>query len=376
MKNDFIQKILEKVTEEQVLQIIEDFGAKPYKIKDNEIWFQTICHGGDSHKLCYFRDSKEFYCYTNCGKMNLFSFIMKVKECNFAEAVKFLKIKLGISGRTGLQQNSQVVLEIENDINEKEQLMNFSQPQDFIETPLNIIDDKILNYFEDVYYTGWIDEGITIETMQKHNIKWYGLENHIIIPHYDVQGNLVGIRRRTLQEREILEGNKYMPEIIQGITYNHALNFNLYGLDKNKSAIKRDKKVIIVEAEKSVLLSDSYYGDNSIVVATCGFNISNWQREMLINLGVNEVILGFDKDFDPRQFEGKQDENDLQYKKYLNYCDRIIKFSNAFQQDCYVSVLWDEYGLLELKDSPFDRGKEVFETLFKHRIKMDDVEDI
>lgn len=377
---DFITKLLEIITEEQILQILEEFGAFPHKIKDNEIWFKTICHGGDSHKLCYFRNSKEFYCYTNCGKMNLFSFIMNVKECNFNDAINFLKAKLKFSNRKGIHSTLKED-KILKELTETEMWLQFGhklksqQTNEFNKTPLQNIDNKIMDYFEDVYYKGWIEEGISIETMQKYNIKWYGLENHIIIPHYDIEGNLVGIRRRTLQERELLEGTKYMPEIIQGKTYTHSLNFNLYGLDKNKEAIKKYKKVVIVEAEKSVLLSDTFYGEDSIVVATCGFNISNWQKEILLSLGVEEIILGFDKDFNPKDFEITMDLDNLNYKKYLNFCDRITKFSKSFQNECVVSVLWDEYDLLDLKDSPFDKGKNIYETLFRKRVKMDRFKD-
>lgn len=374
-QNDFVKIILSKITEEQILDIIKEFGASPYRIKETEIWFRTICHGGDSHKLCYFRNSKEFYCYTNCGKMNLFSFIMNVKECSFFEAVEFLKRKLKISTRVGLHSpsvsESEELLALKRDLENKSLIKN----QDFTPVPLEPITNKIMDYFEDVYYTGWIDEGISIETMQKYNIKWYGLENHIIIPHYDIEGNLVGIRRRTLQEAELVSGNKYMPETIQGKMYTHSLNFNLYGLDKNKKAIQEHKKAIIVEAEKSVLLSDTYYGDKSITVATCGFNISNWQKQMLLNLGVKEIILGYDKDFNPNEFAEIRNEDTLAYKKYINFCERLNKFSSLFSHDCSVSVLWDEYNLLQLKDSPFDRGKETFETLFKKRTHMSEFDN-
>ena len=369
-QNDFINTILTKITEEQILEIIREFGALPYRIKETEIWFQTICHGGDSHKLCYFRNSKEFYCYTNCGKMNLFNFIMNVKECSFYEAIEFLKRKLKISERVGLRTSSVSESDELFALKQKVELNSKMKNQDFNSTPLETINDKIMDYFEDVYYSGWIKEGISIETMQKYNIKWYGLENHIIIPHYDIEGNLVGIRRRSLQKKEIIEGNKYMPETIQGKMYSHSLNFNLYGLDKNKEAIQKYKKVIITEAEKSVLLSDTYYGDKSITVATCGFNISNWQKQMLLNLGVEEVILAYDKDFNPNDFLEVEDINSLTYKKYMNFCDRLTKFSNTFEHNCAVSVLWDEYNLLQLKDSPFDRGKDVFETLFKKKVHM------
>ena len=57
--------------------------------------------------------------------------------------------------------------------------------------------------------------------------------------------------------------------------------------DSNLVRLKRHKKVMIAESEKSVLLSKTYYGDESFTVATCGFNISQAQIDLILDLGVN-----------------------------------------------------------------------------------------
>ena len=225
---------------------------------------------------------------------------------------------------------------------------------------------SILNYFEDdVFYQGWIEEGITIETMKLFNIKWYEGQKHIIIPHYNVEDKLIGIRRRSLQEQD--KDNKYMPEIIEGVQYTHSLNFNLYGLNKHIVGIKKTKKIVIVESEKSVMLAHDYYGEDAFVVATCGFNISNWQRDMILSLGVEEVMLGYDKDFIPTDFENSG-ENDLEYKKYQRYVTRLYSLAYKFVAYCRTYILWDFDSLLQKKDSPFDRGKEVLEKIMKDKI--------
>jgi DNA primase len=308
--------LLEAITEDQILDLLKEFGAIPYgAIKENEIWFNTICHGGDSHKLCYFRNSKTFYCYTNCGKMSLFTLVMKVRDCNFSESVNFIARHLGISNRYGFNVK---LPRINQELNQIDRYISLrkSKIKNQIKN-LPRINEKILDYFEtDVFYQGWIDEGISIETMQLFNIRWYESQKHIIIPHYNVNGELIGIRRRSLQEKD--KDNKYMPEIIEGIQYTHSLNFNLYGLDKHINGIKKTKKVVIVESEKSVMLAHDYYGKDAFVIATCGFNISNWQRDMILSLGVEEVMLGYDKDFIPTDFEDVSD-NDPEYKKYIRY---------------------------------------------------------
>ena len=358
--------LLEHITEEQILQLLARFGAVPYgAIKEKEIWFQTICHGGDSHKLCYFRDTKTFYCYTNCGQMSLFNLIMKVKNCTFSEAIKFVANEVGISNRYGFNNTipmiSQELLKIDKYI-------QLRKPKKTEIKHLPKIDGKILNYFEDdVFYTGWIDEGISIETMQEFGIRWYELEKHIIIPHYNINGELVGIRRRSLQEKD--KNNKYMPEMIEGITYTHSLNLNLYGLDKHMKGILKTKKVVIAESEKSVMLAHEYYGEDAFVVATCGFNISNWHRDVLLSLGVEEIMLAFDHDFELQEFENC-DEDNPEYQKFLRYVKRIYSLAHKFTAFCRTYVLWDYMGLLGKKDSPFDRGKEVLETLMKHKVEI------
>lgn len=357
--------LLETITEDQILDLLEEFGATPYgAIKENEIWFNTICHGGDSHKLCYFRNSKTFYCYTNCGKMSLFTLVMKVRDCNFSESVNFIARRLGISNRYGFNVKLPRINQELNQIDHYISLRKSKIKNQIKNLPR--INEKILDYFEtDVFYQGWIDEGISIETMQLFNIRWYESQKHIIIPHYNVNGELVGIRRRSLQKKD--KDNKYMPEIIEGIQYAHSLNFNLYGLDKHINGIRKTKKVVIVESEKSVMLAHDYYGEDAFVIATCGFNISNWQRDMILSLGVEEVMLGYDKDFIPTDFENVSEE-DPEYKKYIRYVKRLYSLAYKFTAYCRTYILWDFDCLLQKKDSPFDRGKETLEKIMKDKI--------
>ena len=209
--------------------------------------------------------------------------------------------------------------------------------------------------------------------MEKFGIKWYEQRKHIIIPHLNYNGDLVGIRRRTLNEEEI-EYAKYMPETIENITYAHALGLNWYGLYQNKEAIQRSKTAIITEGEKSVLLSDSYFGKDSIAIATCGFSVSNWQCDILEKLGVQKIYLAFDKDFDSLKFEDDYgnyiNQKDKDFKEYLRYYNKILKTGEKLSSFAKVEVLWDRQNLLELKDSPFDKGKKVLGQMLKTAIPI------
>jgi len=361
--------LLNQLTEQNVINIMYRLGVQPHgSISRKEIWFQTICHCGDSYKLCYFKETKSFHCYTNCGSMSIFSLIMQVEHCSFAVALTIVAEELGINDRQGFSKRI-LPTNSHKEINEIQQYVSIRRKQPDELNQIKIIENtSVLNYFEEnVFYKGWINDGISISTMHYFGIRWYELEKHIIIPHLNSDGKLIGIRRRSLQEKD--KDNKYMPEILEGIIYTHSLNMNFYGLYQHKEAIKKYKKAIIVESEKSVMLAHEYYGNDALVIATCGFNISNWHRDILLNLGVEEIILGFDKDFDVLDFSNFN-ENDPEYKKFQRYLNRIYSLAYKFTSYCRTYVLWDKFNKLQIKDSPYDRGKETLEFLMENKIEI------
>ena len=105
--------------------------------------------------------------------------------------------------------------------------------------------------------------------MDKFNIRYSISQNKIVIPHYNINGELIGIRGRALNEDEIELFGKYMPIKLEETYYSHPLSRALYGLNFNKNCMAAAGKVILFEAEKSVLLYDTYY-ENNISAAVCG----------------------------------------------------------------------------------------------------------
>lgn len=372
-KND----LLKLVTEDVVINIMQENGSPLYntsidgQTKQRCLWFRTICHGGDSHKLCFFTESKDFYCYTNCGRMNFFEFIKRIRNAKneefYTKVICYVARKVG---KTISKNRHGFTLEVSSFIRE-EQLGMTKQTEDmerkglFGEVKVKDYEDKkaILKYFDgETFYEGWIQEGISIETMKKFGIEWYEYQKYIIIPHYNIEGKLVGIRRRSLKPEDA--NNKYMPLFIGGEDFGHPLGLNLYGLYENQENIKRLKKAVIVEGEKSVLKSDTYFGNKSCAVATCGFNISDWQIQALEKLNVEKVYLGFDKDFDEK-FEEVYKQDKLLYDNYKRYLERLDILSHRLAPIFNVFLIKDTKELLKIKDSPLDEGKETFKILLK-----------
>jgi hypothetical protein len=153
---------------------------------------------------------------------------------------------------------------------------------------------------------------------------------------------------------------KYKPSILNGEMFNHPLGFNLYNLNNSKDNIKQLGKVFIFEGEKSPLLYASYFGSNNdISVATCGFNLLSYQVELLINCGAKEIIIAFDKQF--------KEKGDTEWHKLIEKLYNIHSKYGAYVQ---ISYLFDKQDLLDYKDSPIDKGPDIFMKLFKERIYL------
>lgn len=151
-------------------------------------------------------------------------------------------------------------------------------------------------------------------------------------------------------------GRKYVPytSFTHKITYKHKLSMNAYGIDKNKESIKKYKKCIIFEAEKSVLKMDSIYGNNPSV-AVGGSSVSEYQLNLLKVNGCEKVYLAFDRE------EGEKWENKLN-----KICQKIVNFN----LECY--IIEDKNGrYLDLKESPIDKGEFAFLKLYKEARKYE-----
>lgn len=163
-----------------------------------------------------------------------------------------------------------------------------------------------------------------------------------------------------------------MPITVESKQYNHQTMFNLYGLHKTKEAIKRLGKVAIFEGEKSVLKCEDFYEMNNFSVASCSSNITNFHRDILLSLGIEEVIICFDK------FRGKQDyETDEKYEVRLDeYQKRLLKLANKFTPYVRTYIVYDDFGLLPEKSSPVDKGKEILEELMKCKYEINTINEV
>lgn len=358
-------KIKNSLTIEQVMDLVAELGGEPkWDNVHNAFISRTICHNGDSHKLWYYANTTLFKCFTHCSStFDIFELVCKVKsaageEWPLPKAIEYVAQYFGFAPVDEKFSNEQTQLQDWQVLNKYERInsvnSNETQTVEFKE-----YNEDILRYLPHPRILPWEEEGITREVMEARGICFNPMNQGIVIPHYDKDGKLVGIRERTLIKEEEKYG-KYKPIILNGKMYNHPLGFNLYNLNHSKDNIAQMQKVIIFEGEKSCLLYASLFGlDNDISVACCGSSLISHQVQLLIDAGARELIVAFDKQF--------QELGDEEHKTWVKKLKDIHKKYSAFID---ISFMFDTNNLLGYKDSPIDRGEKIFLELFKERVRL------
>lgn len=360
------EKIKQSLTTEDIHLILKDLGSKePLLDREGNPIFSTVCHGGHKNKLYYYNDSKMFHCYTTCStSMDVFELVVRAKkqqgyECSFPQSVQY------VAAITGKSFTLNKILDGNSEkIDDWNWINKFNRKKTEIVMPT--YDENVLDVFLNLPHEEWLKEGISYETLQKYEIGYYIREDKISIPHRSIKGELCGLRGRAMRQEDIDNGRKYMPLTIQNVLYNHPTLANLYGLQITKLGVQRYKKALIFEGEKSVLKCQDYYGDDNFTVACCSSNLSNYHRDILLSLGVEEVFIAFDKFREKKPEESEE----LYQSRIIEYQERLIKLAQKFSPFVRVYVLWDSEGLLGYKDSPADKGKEVLEQLMKNKIEI------
>lgn len=344
------QEIIEQLDDNRVKSMLDRFEI-PYEDRGNYLVMPTVCHHASideaSWKLYYYKNTHIFQCYTEEGAMSIFTFLKNYYETRnivYDWYTDIYEVIRGCSHFDGEKVAGNAYRSVRD---------RYMPQKDRRELPA--YPEGILNIFTKYYPVEWLKDGISKAAMDKYNIRFSPTQNKIIIPHYDAAGRLIGIRGRALNQWEIENVGKYMPVQIEGKWYSHPLSLNLYGLNFNKENIKNTGIAYIGEAEKFVLQLDSFSTPNCSV-AVCGSKLNKYALDILVReCHPREIVICFDQEEEP----GKQNYFD----KLYNLCCKYKVYSNF-------SFIYDKEKLLRLKESPSDRGEEVFLKLLEKRTKV------
>lgn len=344
--------IIDSLEVTSVIELMKRLGADRYKEENNQVIFPTICHNVDSSeasmKLYFYKNSKMFHCYTECGSMSIFNFLKHYYETREIEYDWVNDIYNVILDCSNFNPNVGFLTPKYKSLKDK----FHKEKKDVLLPDYN---ESVLDTFIKYYPPEWLNDGISIDAMDKFNIKYSISQNKIIIPHRDFFGRLIGIRGRALNEWEIENVGKYMPIKLEQTWYKHPLSMNLYGLYENKKTIKEYKVVYIFESEKSVLQFESFNMPHC-AVAVCGSQFNKYQLNILLKeCAPNEIVICFDKE---------EIENETKY------FDKLYSVCKKYTQYCNFSFIYDRLDLLNLKDSPSDKGEDVFKKLLEKRVRV------
>ena len=339
-------------------QIMQALGIPAFSENKEQI----IYYAGDrnkealkgSPKLYFYKDSQIYFGYTSARSYDIIALVqtrlnLLGQTCSFLDACNWILEKTGLDPTkiTKPLTNSHVY-----DWSELERFVRVRKYGNQLpEYNRNIIDT-----LPPLYPQTWIDEGISEETMTKYQIRYYERCNQTVIPCFDGEARLIGVRVRNW-DKDRVEQAKYMPLItLGGQCYKFNTNQVFYGINYNKPEIERTGKVIIVESEKAVMKLDTYMGRHNIALGMYGSNLGIQRRNQLIKMGVNTVSYVVDNDF-----IGQDDEFFEQWREKIQH---FIKLWDGF---CRIEIVWDNLGLLGPKENATDRTKEVWEQLWKNR---------
>lgn len=359
------EEVRDNLTVDDIFELLEEWGGEP-RYTNFGIVSRTICHNPANegkHKLYYYENNKLFKCYTECDEtFDIFTLVQKVMNIQYSIEYSFYDTLIWLSHYFNLSltdEDEETAIKLPD----WEYIKNYSRIKEITPTSniikLKTYDDSILNNFNySVKITPWLKEGISQDAIIRAKIGYYPGQDCITIPHYDIESNFIGLRGRALGKEEAEIYGKYRPLKINNTLYSHPLGLNLYNLNNSKENIRQMKTAIVVEAEKSTMQYCSYFGsENDISVACCGSTISQYQINLLLSLGVKEIVIAFD-----RQFQEIGDrEFKLLTKKLTHLHDRYKNYTT-------ISLIFDKNKITSYKASPLDEGPEKFLKLFKERI--------
>ena len=339
-------------------QIMQALGIPSYSENSTQIVYYTGDKNVDSYKgspkLYFYKDTSIYVGMTAGRSYDIISLVqtrlaLLKQPCSFLDACQF------ILDTTNINPDSINRVKKEGHVYDWSNLERFIRVRKY-GNQLSEYNRNIIDTLPPLYPQAWIDEGISEETMDKYQIRYYERCNQTVIPCFDDEARLVGVRVRNW-DKDRVEQAKYMPLVtLDGQCYKFNTNQVFYGINYNKPEIERTGKVIIVESEKAVMKLDTYMGRHNIALGMYGSNLGIQRRNQLLKMGVNTVSYVVDNDF-----IGQDDEFFEQWREKIRH---FIKLWDGF---CRVEIVWDNLGLLGPKENATDRTKEVWEQLWENR---------
>lgn len=310
------------------------------ELRGREYWGLSPLKDEDTPSFSIDPDKQCFYDFSSGKSGGILQFIKYYYNCSMHRAIKKLEEYAGVNG-IAIRHEKLAALKVckKYKAREKSDLVKANKPKVMPERVM----DKYPYDAEELQI--WINEGITEEVMKEFGVRYDPITDRIVYPIRDMQGEIVNVGARTLDPDYKVKGlRKY--SYLQG--WNGGMEV-IYGLHENLKYVKEKGYLILFEGAKSVLKAASWGIRNTGAILTSHLN-PNQIHVLLSTCCLNNVAVVFalDKDINVA--------NDNNIRK-------LTKFLNVF-------YLKDTEDLLDDKDSPVDKGLDVFKKLCRNKIRL------
>lgn len=302
--------------------------------KGDEWWGLSCFREEKTPSFSVRTDPPVFFDYSSGIGGNVFTFIRYYNNCSAKEAVEILKKYAGFDGETVAPREKMAATLT---------CKKFRKPKQTVkQSKGTVLPDNYMERYEERSdkLQAWLDEGISMESLNRFSVKYDAFSDRLVYPIRNLAGKIVNIGGRALDP-------EWKAKNLRKYTYFYGWGTmdTIYGLFDNLDDILKKREIILFEGCKSVLLADTWGIKNCASLLTSHLNPH--QMKILARLGCR-VVFALDKEIRIRE--------DHNIQKLKNYVE--------------VEYLWDRNDLLDEKDAPVDKGRDVFLRLYEERMKF------
>ncbi|MGD0352238.1 MAG: DNA primase [Dehalococcoidia bacterium] len=354
-----------------IVQIVSEY----VKLQKSGRNYKSACpfHSEKNPSFFVFPERQSWHCFGACGTGgDIFSFIMKKEGVDFAQALRLLANKAGVT----LVAQSTPQRQAQN--KERERLFEINEAAaeyyhhvllntSVAETARNYVArrglsletiknfqlgfapekwDTLKQYLKGKGYgdAELLAAGLLVERDDKNNYDRF--RNRLMFPIRDIQGKVIGFGARALDDS--------LPKYLNSPqTPVFDKSSSLYGIDRAKTAIRQKDLAIITEGYMDVLTAHQYGYEN--VVAFSGTSIVDKQLAITKNLTKN-LILALDADAAGKEAVSRSGE----------MVDKMLPVPLSL----YGSVKYEDAQKAEVKILIYPKGKDL-DDIIKDVIKGD-----
>ena len=333
---NFLDEIRDNI---DLLEYAESQGFE-FRRQGKEYFTNCPLHTDNTPSLSITEDGdgmhRSFFCHSCKTGGGIIKWLTKIEHLKFMQAVEKASKLANMDIAMSCQSPTVNYIRKQN-----RELKNVASKAEIQHVVLN---DSMYAKYSIEQIPEWESEGISADTLREFDIRIDNNSNRIVYPVRDINGSLINVKGRTRYEdykaMRIAKYKNYYP--VEYLDYFQCLY-------KTKPYILNANEIIIFESIKSVMKCWDWGIKNTVSAET--HSLTDGQIKTILQLGCGNVVLAFDNDVN--FFSEKEEEMRKQISK-------LSKFTNTF-------YIRDYFGVLGEKDSPADKDKKTWESLYNSK---------